>query len=113
GCGKSTALRMAAGLELPTTGDVEVLGARPSDVAGEHRLGIAFQDHCLLPWLDVRRNVAMPFRAIGRKVDSDRVDQLVELVGLTASKHLRPRQLSGGMRQRVSIARSLVLEPDV
>ena len=113
GCGKSTALRMAAALETPTAGEVAVLGSRPADVVAEHRLGIAFQDHALLPWLDVRRNVAVPFRAIGRRVDAERVAQLIELVGLTSAAGLRPRQLSGGMRQRVSIARSLVLEPDV
>lgn len=113
GCGKSTALRMAAALETPTAGEVAVLGSSPSDVVAEHRLGIAFQDHALLPWLDVRRNVAVPFRAVGRRVDAERVDQLVELVGLSSAAGLRPRQLSGGMRQRVSIARALVLDPDV
>jgi NitT/TauT family transport system ATP-binding protein len=113
GCGKSTALRMAAALETPTAGEVAVLGARPADVVAAHRLGIAFQDHALLPWLDVRRNVAMPFRAVGRRADRDRVDELIALVGLASAAGLRPRQLSGGMRQRVSIARSLVLDPDV
>jgi NitT/TauT family transport system ATP-binding protein len=113
GCGKSTALRLVAALEEPTAGEVEVLGSRPAEVAGAHRLGIAFQDHALLPWLDVRGNVAMPFRAIGRRVDRERVDHLIELVGLSGAAGLRPKQLSGGMRQRVSIARSLVLEPEV
>jgi NitT/TauT family transport system ATP-binding protein len=113
GCGKSTALRLVAALEEPTAGSVRVLGSRPSEIAAAHRLGIAFQDHALLPWLDVRGNVAMPFRAIGRRVDRDRVDHLIELVGLSGASGLRPKQLSGGMRQRVSIARSLVLEPEV
>ncbi|MBL7500558.1 ABC transporter ATP-binding protein [Frankia sp. CNm7] len=113
GCGKSTALRMVAGLEAPTGGEVRVLGRPPAEVVSEHRLGIAFQDHALLPWLDVRGNIALPFRAVGRRVDRDLVDELIELVGLTASAGLRPRELSGGMRQRVSIARSLVLRPDV
>ncbi|OHV31578.1 nitrate/sulfonate/bicarbonate ABC transporter ATP-binding protein [Pseudofrankia sp. EUN1h] len=113
GCGKSTALRMVAGLEAPSGGEVRVLGRPPAEVVSEHRLGIAFQDHALLPWLDVRGNIALPFRAVGRRVDRQLVDELIELVGLTASAGLRPRELSGGMRQRVSIARSLVLRPDV
>jgi len=113
GCGKSTALRMVAGLEAPSGGEVRVLGRPPAEVVSEHRVGIAFQDHALLPWLDVRGNVALPFRAVGRRVDRGLVDELIELVGLTASAGLRPRELSGGMRQRVSIARSLVLRPDV
>ena len=113
GCGKSTAMRMAAALETPTRGRVTVLGDEPSAVVAAHRLGIAFQDHALLPWLDVRRNVALPFKAIGRRVDHDLVDHLIDLVGLASARDLRPRQLSGGMRQRVSIARSLVLQPEV
>jgi NitT/TauT family transport system ATP-binding protein len=113
GCGKSTALRMAAGLEEPTGGEVAVLGGPPRQAVAAHRLGIAFQDHALLPWLSVRQNVTFPFRAIGLKPDPGRVDELIDLVGLASAADLRPRQLSGGMRQRVSIARSLVLEPDV
>jgi NitT/TauT family transport system ATP-binding protein len=113
GCGKSTAMRMAAALEQPSGGDVRVLGEAPAAVVGAHRLGIAFQDHALLPWLDVRRNVALPFKAVGRRPDWPLVDHLIELVGLANATKLRPRQLSGGMRQRVSIARSLVLQPDV
>jgi NitT/TauT family transport system ATP-binding protein len=113
GCGKSTALRLVAAHEDPSAGSVRVLGSPPAEIAAAHRLGIAFQDHALLPWLDVRGNVAMPFRAIGRRIDRDRVDHLIDLVGLSGAAGLRPRQLSGGMRQRVSIARSLVLEPEV
>jgi NitT/TauT family transport system ATP-binding protein len=113
GCGKSTALRLVAGLARPSGGTVEVLGTDPRAVVAEHRLGVAFQGPALLPWSSVRDNVAAPFKLLGRRRDDERVEQLIELVGLSSVADLRPRQLSGGMRQRVSIARSLVLDPEV
>jgi len=113
GCGKSTVLRMVAGLEAPTEGTVAVEGRAPGDLARSHRLGVAFQEHALLPWSNVWDNVALPYRLAGRPVDRARVDALVELVGLQGFEKARPRQLSGGMRQRAAIARALVLHPDV
>jgi NitT/TauT family transport system ATP-binding protein len=113
GCGKSTALRIVANLEAASAGVVRVLGTTPAEIVAHHRLGIAFQDHALLPWLSVRQNVAVPFKVLGRKADAAKIDELIELVGLSSVTELRPRQLSGGMRQRVSIARSLVLNPEV
>jgi NitT/TauT family transport system ATP-binding protein len=111
GCGKSTILRLAAGLEQPTSGTVSVAGAPPGEMARRHGLGVAFQDHALLPWATVESNVAIPFKVARRPVDTERVADLLELVGLTEFAKARPRQLSGGMRQRASIARALVLEP--
>jgi ABC-type nitrate/sulfonate/bicarbonate transport system ATPase subunit len=113
GCGKSTVLRLVAGLEQPTEGEVAVEGAGPADLIRSHRLGVAFQEHALLPWATARDNVALPFRVAGRPVDHERVAALLALVGLTGFESARPRQLSGGMRQRVAIARALALEPDV
>jgi NitT/TauT family transport system ATP-binding protein len=113
GCGKSTALRLAAGLEAPDSGEVTIDGAPPLALVRTRRLGVAFQDHALLPWLTVRSNVELPFKLARQPVDARRVDRLLELVGLSDFARHRPRQLSGGMRQRVSIARSLVLEPAV
>ena len=113
GCGKSTVLRLAAGLDTPTHGTVEIFGAAPHTLAAQHRLGVAFQEHSLLPWACIRDNIALPYRVAGRKVDDARVDGLIELVGLAGFEKARPKQLSGGMRQRASIARALVLSPDL
>jgi NitT/TauT family transport system ATP-binding protein len=111
GCGKSTVLRLLAGLIIPTDGEVSVAGKDPEELSRRHRIGIAFQDHALLPWLSVRENVALPFRLAGQQPDDTRVDQLLRLVGLEESVEARPAQLSGGMRQRASIARALTLRP--
>ncbi len=113
GCGKSTALRIAAGLENPDRGTVRVLDEAPEQVAATGRLGVAFQDNALLPWLSVARNIALPYKLMQREVDTDRVDYLIDLVGLSDFRKAKPRQLSGGMRQRVSIARALVLAPQL
>lgn len=113
GCGKSTALRLAAGLERPTAGDLTIGDSTPAELVASRQLGVAFQDNALLPWLSVRKNVELPYKLAGRRPDPQRVDELVELVGLSDFAGHRPRQLSGGMRQRVSIARSLVLSPRV
>ncbi len=113
GCGKSTVLRMAAALEQPSGGSVTVNGRPPQEIAAEHRLGVAFQDHALLPWLDVKANVALPFQVARRPVDWQQVGALIGLVGLNGFERSRPKQLSGGMRQRTSIARALALQPDV
>lgn len=113
GCGKSTILRMVAGLERPSAGALSVNGRDPLDLVNEHRLGVAFQDHALLPWATVAQNVALPFQLAKLPVDTGRVDELLELVGLARFRDAYPRQLSGGMRQRASIARALALRPEV
>ncbi|MBV9892181.1 MAG: ABC transporter ATP-binding protein, partial [Rhizobacter sp.] len=113
GCGKSTVLRLIAALETPDVGTVVIHGASPRVLAGQHRLGVAFQDHALLPWLDVFSNIALPYRIAGRAVDEARVKALIALVGLASFESAKPRQLSGGMRQRAAIARALVLSPAV
>jgi len=113
GCGKSTLLRLVASLETPTTGTVTVRGRDPATMARAHRLGVAFQEHALLPWLSSFDNVALAFQVAQQEVPRRQIQELLRLVGLEGFERARPRQLSGGMRQRVAIARALALDPDV
>ena len=111
GCGKSTLLRMLAGFELPTSGVLDVDGT-PVTRPGPDR-GVVFQDYGLFPWLTVLENVAYGPRQNGasRAEATERAERFIELVGLARVSKRFPRQLSGGMQQRVAIARVLCNEP--
>lgn len=111
GCGKSTLLRVIAGLEMPTQGKVTIGSSRPEIVAKRGDLSMAFQDHALLPWRTVRGNITLGAR-LARK-PADNVDAMIDLVGLAGFENHRPAELSGGMRQRAAIARSLISKPEV
>ncbi len=113
GCGKSTLLRIFAGLENATDGVATVHGRSPDEERRAHRIGVAFQDSALLPWRNVERNIALAYEVAGRRFDKAEVADLIALVGLTGFEKARPGQLSGGMRQRVSLARALATQPDV
>ena len=111
GCGKSTILHLVAGLDEPSTGTVLIDTLPPRDLQKRHELGIAFQEHALLPWRTVTGNLELPFQIAGRPPDPARISSLIDLVGLRGFETARPSQLSGGMRQRASIARALALDP--
>jgi NitT/TauT family transport system ATP-binding protein len=111
GCGKSTLLNLVAGFERPTAGRVLFEG-RPVQAAGPER-GVVFQDPTLFPWLTVAQNVDFGLRNIGLGAAERRrkTDRFVSLVGLSDFARARPHQLSGGMKQRVQLARVLALDP--
>ena len=112
GCGKSTLLNITAGLLEPTSGNVKF-----TDVAAgyEPRMSIVFQETGLFPWRNVHDNIAFGLETAGMKADEKeaRIKHYIELVGLKGFEKSFPHQLSGGMRQRVGIARALAIEPDL
>jgi NitT/TauT family transport system ATP-binding protein len=115
GCGKSTLLRAVADLVTPSIGEIRVLGS-PAEAARRRRdIGFVFQDPALLPWRSALQNVELPLEvADGAKHKGKATPrELLELVGLKGWENAFPHELSGGMRQRVSIARALVSDPKI
>ncbi len=108
GCGKSTALRLIAGLAHPTGGRITWSGGK-----GKNDLSVVFQEPTLMPWATVAQNVWLPFRLQGKSYGAVRDDVLeaLKLVGLEKFQNAYPRELSGGMKMRVSIARAMVTKP--
>jgi NitT/TauT family transport system ATP-binding protein len=112
GCGKSTVLKLIAGLSPVSSGRIVVDGAAAGSV---EKLAFVFQEPTLLPWLSVQRNVELPLRlhGTGRATRSETARRSLELVGLSDRTGYFPRQLSGGQRMRVSIARALSVSPQI
>jgi NitT/TauT family transport system ATP-binding protein len=118
GCGKSTALRIIAGLSEPTQGAVEWMEAATpvkSAAKNKRRIGFVFQEPTLMPWASVFDNVALPLKLQGTAANAaaPRVKAALDRVGLGTFPRAYPRELSGGMRMRASIARALVTEPQL
>ncbi|MFT4180799.1 MAG: ABC transporter ATP-binding protein [Rhizobium sp.] len=113
GCGKSTLLNAIAGFSLPTTGTLEVSGKAVA-APGPDR-GMVFQEYALFPWMTVERNIAfgLEIRGLGKQQIAETVNQLLDLLGLKEFRQRFPKDLSGGMRQRVAIARVLALDPPI
>lgn len=113
GCGKSTMLRIAAGLDFPTTGQV-LLDGRAVDGPGADR-GMVFQSYTLFPWLTVAQNIRFGLRekGVSEALQKERSDYFIAKVGLRGFENHFPKQLSGGMQQRTAIARALANDPKI
>ena len=109
GCGKSTLLRLVAGLDFPTKGEVRYLGQPVTGPSVER--GLVFQAYNSFPWLSVRENVAFGFDHRERRANAPEIQKWLEFVGLEEFAECYPKVLSGGMRQRMALARSMIVEP--
>ncbi|KQT82810.1 ABC transporter ATP-binding protein [Aurantimonas sp. Leaf443] len=116
GCGKTTTLRMIAGFETITSGDILIKGRNVSNLSAERRpTSMIFQNYALFPHMDVWKNVeyGLSVKGVGAPERKRRVGQILEKLGLTDIAHHRADRLSGGQRQRIALARGLVVEPDI
>lgn len=115
GCGKTTLLRIIADLIHPTSGQVLINGLTPKEARLQGLYGMVFQNPVLYDWRTVRKNVCLPLEMLkmpkGERLD--KADEMLELVGLSEYKNHHPYELSGGMQQRVGIARALALDPQI
>lgn len=115
GCGKTTLLRCVADLQEPTEGQIKISGMTPREVRMQQKFGFVFQQPVLFDWRTVKKNVELPLEMMyqTREQISERADKMLELVGLKEFRNHYPRQLSGGMQQRVNIARAFGIRPEI
>lgn len=113
GCGKSTIFKMIAGLEEHSEGSLAIFGKNPHDARKQNEIAFVFQEHTLLPWSTVEANVMLPLalRNVPKRIRREEAARALALVGLSDYMKALPRELSGGMKMRVSIARALVSRP--
>lgn len=114
GCGKTTLLKICAGLIAPSSGTVQINGANPVQARSNGIVGFAFQSPTLLPWRMALENILLPLEILKKEVTADSIEyarNLLNLVGLERKGEAFPRELSGGMQQRIGLARALVTNP--
>lgn len=115
GCGKTTLLRTIADLLEPTSGKVRISGMTPKEIRLQQKFGIVFQNPVLFEWRTVKKNVELPLEIMywSKEERRKQADRMLDLVGLTKFAHHYPKQLSGGMQQRVGIARAFGIKPNI
>lgn len=115
GCGKTTLLRMISDLLEPTTGSIKVSGMTPKEVRLQQKYGIVFQSPVLFEWRTIKKNIELPLEIMyySKEERSERADKMLEMVGLKEFANQYPGQLSGGMQQRVGIARAFGIRPEI
>lgn len=115
GCGKTTLLRSISDLQEPTTGEIKVCKMTPKEVRLKQKFGFVFQQPVLFDWRTVKKNVELPLEIMyySKEEASKRADEMLEMVGLKNFKNHFPKQLSGGMQQRVNIARAFGIRPEI
>ncbi|QQS34767.1 MAG: ABC transporter ATP-binding protein [Ignavibacteriales bacterium] len=117
GCGKTTLLKLLAGLLKPTSGEILIDGLDPLNIDLRKKISLMFQQPNLLPWQNVKQNIALPLKLLFSESDArsydKKIDEILKLVGLTNFADYYPHQISGGMQSRVALARAVIFNPEI